>query len=355
DALSFVTKTEQGETTLDRGVYQLYMISNNVTDMTNPEMAEGTYKDVELNNEVTIINRENPKGIKTNKVKAYGKVRIPINEVASDPDTNDKLLLYAEEGNSDYNVMLFNGAVMPKKDKSDYVYSNGYFTVEVSPDYSWFTIECKTYNPNSDEDILSFYVRDDGNNVIENRIGIQIRINTLYSSITNDAQMTSNAVTQKKFVRRYISSVNVKSYDDYSGLSVDLPEDEKELAKIKNVDSTFQFLNYAGMPTVSVDQTDKSAKPMNDPDVVLNNSNLNYELRIYAFMDNVGEDASEFEALSLDKISELFDLDPDTVNTKVIALRSNGTEMNKYLIAGSFARGIAVDGVNRSLILIIQL
>ena len=335
-ALNFVKRIEQGTEVLEKGVYQLYMISDNVTDKNNSEMSIGTYKDVTLNSGA--------------RVRAYGKVCIPIYEIAYDPDDDDKKLLYAEDRNDDYNIMLLSGSMT----KKDYTYSNDYFTVEVASDYSSFTIECKTYNPNSDVDEISFYVRDDGNNVFENAIPITIRINTLYSSITNDAQMTNTAITQQKFNKNAVPSVFVKSFDDYSGLSVDLPTDDEELGKIKNVDSTFQFLTYTGMPTVSVDQTDKSAKPMNDPDVVLSKANLNYELRIYAFMANVGESASEFKALELDEISALFDLAPNTVNTKVLALKSTGSDMDKYLIGGSFANGLSMTSVNRSLILFLQ-
>lgn len=348
-ALNYQYNDDHGETKLMSGVYQLYMISNNVTDKNNADMVLGRYKDVKLDSGEI--------------VKAYGKVRIPIDEIAYDPDTTDRLLLYAEDRNDDYNVMLLNDSVMSK---NNYTYSNGYFTVEVSSDYSWFTIECKTYNPNSDEDVLSFYVRDDGNNVLENAIPIKIRINTLYSSITNDAQMTQSAINQEKFGKNAIASVYVKSFDDYSGLSVDLPKDETELGKIKNVDSTFQFLNYTGMPEVSVDQTANSAKPMNDPDVILSNANLNYELRIYAFMENVGESASEFKALESDAISSLFNLTNTIVQTKVLALRSD-TELknigvlkgdetldSKFLVGGSFANGTSMTSVNRSLILFLQ-
>ncbi|MDE7107342.1 MAG: hypothetical protein K2O39_03380, partial [Clostridiales bacterium] len=355
--LSPVYSTVMGQQQLQHGVYSMYMISDNVTNrnitetINNASTVTATYKEVTLNN--------------GSRVKAYGKVRLPIDEIAYDPDSGDVLAMYNEERGANeapYNVVSLNGSAMTKQGN---VYSNDIYTVEISSDYRWFTIECKTYNNMSDEDVLRFYVRDSGNNVYENAIPIEIHICTLFSSITNDAQMTNTAIRQEQFQRGSIASVNVKSFDDYSGTSVNLPTDEEELSKIKDVQSTFQFLTYPDMPA-SVDQTATSAKPINDPDVVKNKANLNYELRIYAFMTTVGDSESEFEAVSLDNISTLFNLNPSVVNKKVLALKSDTAlrdnaflnekqiGINNFLIGGFYADGVSMTNVNRSLLLFLQ-
>ncbi|MDE7406653.1 MAG: hypothetical protein K2M89_07275 [Clostridiales bacterium] len=356
-ALSPVYSTVMGQQQLQHGIYSMYMISDNVTNLSTTETINNvstvtaTYKEVTLNS--------------GSKVKAYGKVRLPIDEIAYDPDSGDVLAMYNEDRSANeapYNVVSLNGSAM---EKNGNIYSNDTFTVEISSDYRWFTIECKTYNNISDVDVLRFYVRDSGNNVYENAIPIEIRICTLYSSITNDAQMTNTAIRQEQFQRGSIASVSVKSFDDYSGTSIDLPTDEEELNKIKDVQSTFQFLTYPNMPA-SVDQTTTSAKPINDPDVVKNTANLNYELRIYAFMTNVGDSESEFEAVSLENISTLFNLNPSVVNKKVLALKSDTAlrdnaylnekqiGINNFLIGGFYSDGVSMTNVNRSLLLFLQ-
>ncbi|MDE6029438.1 MAG: hypothetical protein K2F90_03865 [Clostridiales bacterium] len=348
---------EHGQIVLKHGVYSMYMIADNVTNRNTTEVINNvstvtaTYKEVTLNS--------------GSKVKAYGKVRLPIDEIAYDPDAGDVMALYNEDRRADeapYNVVALNGSAMNKQGN---VYTNDVYTIEISNDYRWFTIECKTFNNDSDRDVLSFYVRDSGNNVYENAIPIEIRICTLYSSITNDAQMTNTAIRQEQFQRGAIASVNVKSFDDYSGMSIDLPKDEAELGKIKDVQSSFQFLTYPNMPA-SVDQTATSAKPINDPDVVKNSANLNYELRIYAFMTNVGGSESEFEAASLENISTLFNLSPSVVNKKVLALKSDEVlrdnaflnekqkSINDFLIGGFYADGVSMTEVNRSLLMFLE-
>ncbi|MDE5563346.1 MAG: hypothetical protein K2J01_07390, partial [Clostridiales bacterium] len=190
-ALSPVYRTVMGQQQLEHGVYSMYMISDNVTNRTttetinNASVVTATYKDVTLTG--------------GSRVKAYGKVRLPIEEIAYDPDSGDVLAMYNEERGADetpYNVVSLNGSAMIKQGNT---YTNDNFTVEISNDYRWFTIECKTYNNTSDMDVLKFYVRDSGNNVYENAIPVEIRICTLYSSITNDAQMTNTAIRQEQF------------------------------------------------------------------------------------------------------------------------------------------------------------
>ncbi|MDE5592870.1 MAG: hypothetical protein K2I75_02950, partial [Clostridiales bacterium] len=356
-ALSPVYSTVMGQQQLQHGVYSMYMISDNVTNRTTTETINNASTVTATYKEVTLASGS--------RVKAYGKVRLPIDEIAYDPDSGDVLALYNEERGANeapYNVVSLNGSAMTKQGN---VYSNDIFTVEISSDYRWFTIECKTYNDMSDMDVLRFYVRDSGNDVYENAIPVEIRICTLYSSITNDAQMTNTAIRQEQFQRGSIASVNVKSFDDYNGTSIDLPTDEEELAKIKDVQSTFQFLTYPDMPA-SVDQTATSAKPINDPDVVKSKANLNYELRIYAFMTNAADSESEFEAVSLENISTLFNLSPSVVNKKVLALKSDTAlsdnaflnekqiGINNFLIGGFYSDGVSMTNVNRSLTLFLQ-
>ncbi|MDE6200522.1 MAG: hypothetical protein K2M47_01390 [Clostridiales bacterium] len=356
-ALSPVYTTVMEQQQLQHGIYSMYMISDNVTNRTTTETINNASTVTSTYKEVTLTSGS--------RVKAYGKVRLPIDEIAYDPDSGDVLALYNEDRGADeapYNVMSLNGSAL---NKNGNVYSNDIFRIEISSDYRWFTIECNTYNNQSDMDVLRFYVRDSGNNVYENAIPIEIRICTLYSSITNDAQMTNTAIRQEQFQRGSIASVNVKSFDDYNGTSIDLPTDEVELNKIRDVQSTFQFLTYPDMPA-SVDQTATSAKPINDPDVVKNKANLNYELRIYAFMANVNGSESEFEAVSLENISTLFNLNASIVNKKVLALKSD-TDLrdnaylnekqigiNNFLIGGFYSDGVAITNVNRSLTLFLQ-
>ncbi|MCH5155961.1 MAG: hypothetical protein J1F69_05070, partial [Clostridiales bacterium] len=350
--LSPMYETINGMQVLRKGVYGINMISTNVTDnsttamINNKSTVTATYKEVTLNNSNT-------------RSRAYGYVRLPIDEIAYDPDSGDVLAMYSED-TGNYNVVTFNNSVM---NKNGNVYSNDWFKIEVSSDYTWFTIECKTYNYSSDDDVIKFYVRDSGNNVIENAIPIEIHLCTLYSSITNDYQMTNTFVRQEQFQRGSIASINVKSFDDFSGLSVD--KSEEELALLKDKPSTFQFLNYPNMPE-SVDQTATSAKPINDPDIINSQINRNYTLRIYAFMSNVGESESEFEAVPLESISSFFNLNPTVVNKKVLALKSddelrNNTFLNerditlkRFLIGGFYDDGIAMTDVNRSLVLFLQ-
>ena len=355
-ALSPVYENIMGSQVLQKGVYSMYMIADNVTDknttqnINNVPTVTATYKDVTLNT--------------GRSVKAYGKVRLPLDEIAYDADSGDILALYSED-RADYNVFSFNNTAMSKDPDNRLIYYNDMFTIEISPDYRWFTIECKTYNSSFDEDVIRFYVRDSGNNIFENAIPIEIRLSTLYSSITNDAQMTNSSVRQEQFQRGSIASVNVKSFDDYSGYSIDLPEDEDERNTIVDVQSTFQFLTYPGMPA-SVDQTAASARPLTDPDIMHSSLNRHYEVRIYAFMATVGSSESEYQAMSLENISSLFNLNPSVVNKKVLALKSesdlsNNAFLNEkhlnidsFLIGGFYDDGTTMTHVNRSLVLFLQ-
>ncbi|MCH5161610.1 MAG: hypothetical protein J1G04_06225, partial [Clostridiales bacterium] len=355
-ALSPVYETIMGSQVLQKGVYSMYMIADNVTDkritqnINNTSTVTATYKDVTLNT--------------GRSIKAYGKVRLPIDEIAYDADSGDILAMYSED-RADYNVVSFNNTAMSRDPDNRFIYYNDMFTIEISPDYRWFTIECKTYNSSYDEDVIRFYVRDSGNNIFENAIPIEIRLSTLYTSITNDAQMTNTTVRQEQFQRGSIASVNVKSFDDYSGYSVDLPEDEDERNTIVDVQSTFQFLTYPGMPA-SVDQTDASARPLNDPDIMHSSLNRHYEVRIYALMATVPGSESEYQAMSLENISSLFNLNPTVVNKKVLALKSESDlagnaflnerhlNIDSFLIGGFYEDGTTMTNINRSLVLFLQ-
>lgn len=313
------------------GVYKTYMVSSALTStsLTGKTLSDGT-----------------------KNVTVYGEIDLPVNKIAYDPDIKDnaRIALYSGDNDeSDYNVFTLNGINMIKDGN---VYTNGIFRIEVASDFTSFKIKCLTYNATSDSDTLKFYIRDCGNNVFENAIPIEINICTLPSSIVNEAQTATGKVINSSIQKDTPDTIYVKPIDDYAGISEDMPEDEDEYNKIAYVKSTYQFLKYYGVPD-SIDQDKSKAQGIKDPDVAQSNINRNYELRIYALMDGVGESLTNFRPLDLAQMSALFDLNQTVVNNRFWYLKSQET-VRKYLVGGFYSDGSSLEGVNTSLSMFLQ-
>ena len=297
--------------------------------------------------------------------KAYSFVRLPINQIAYDPDENDVPAIYALNSD-DYHAFTLNNSSMNKDKDNPYRYYNDYYEIVVNSTYTEFTIECKTYNPYEEFDCLNFFVRDSGNNIVDNRLPIEIRITTRPLSLTNDSQMTNVAIDSSSNLFRSVPTVNVKSYDKYSGNAADLPEDKEEREKIVNVNSVYPFLEYQNRKTQAIDQPEGFIPALYDPDVMLNTSNINYGLEIYAFLTNVPGNESEFEEVSLNNISSMFNLSGTALRNKTLTLKSQnelkdnsflkskGASINDFLIGGYYSGGISITNINRSLMLFLE-
>ena len=339
EALLSVTENNRELT----GVYQTYMVSQSVTQ-------------TKLTN-VIVRDLDSANGTR-NIANVYGVIDLPVNTIAYDPDEADNrdIALYTE-GN-DYDVFMFNDVPMENAPRTSngipvIVFYNDIFDIEVPADHKSFRIICKTYNPDSDMDTISFYVRDCGNNIFDNAIPISIRICTLYSSVTNEKQSGDAIISGSNVIREaYVNTVKVKSYDDYTGVSSAVTAmSEEERAKIVGVPSTYQFLNYYEVPD-SVDNAASDAYRMNDPDVAINNYNKIYDVKVYALMDLDPEDNTTYKSKSLTEASALFEFNNARLG-RYWYLRENANVQN-YMVAGLRSSGSTYSGLNNSLVMYLQ-
>ncbi len=311
----------------DKGMFQAYMKAADGT--------ANTVSSVLLNNNKT--------------VKAYSTLTVNIDEVAYDPDNSD---------NND--ISLYSGLEVPlfainniglELGDGDTSYSNSKFSIVPTSDNKSFTITCNYYDNDSNVDNLTFYVRDVGDDRYENAREINISITTLYSSLSNKhAADKTSMLTPGNYKITGADTVYVKSHDLFLGYGDSAGADG--VGKL----STYNFLKYQGMPEVSVDQTAESGAYIIDPDVALNGDMLNYDVRVYAFMNNTAED--EFSALTLANASGYFNIQRSTTdaNANYFRLRSENSAINsefsrKYLIGGRTALGSSYNSyVNRDLL-----
>lgn len=290
----------------------------------------------------------------------YGTLELDISKIAYDPDYNDNanMALYVDKRDYSYNIFTFNGMNMERD--GQYHYYNDTFDITVAEDFGSFTIRCLTFNPVKDWDELQFYIRDFGNDIFDNAIPITLRISTLYSAVTNNRQSAADKVTANGIINAStIDDVYVKPYDDYVGTSADVKkiiEDEKDLpdeekTRIVGVDSTYQFLNYIGVPD-SIDQTFAGA--LNDADIVNNIYNRNYDVRLYALMDYNDDDADGgFTSLSVGAASALFDITPSQLSKHYWHIKTDEDvqkRMESYFVGGMYSNGISMVGENSSLV-----
>ena len=294
--------------TQQEGVFQLFMSA----------YAEGSktdYKDVTLSGS-------------GRKVRAFGRIQIDINKVAYDPDKldNDTIALYDDAATPKF---MFNDIAMATE--NDLRFTNDKLIVDVAEDGTSFTVTCLGFDVNEDYGELTFYVRDGGNNKLENALPITLRISTLYSALTN-SNIYSTTTIQNGTVRiTSADTVYVKPIDTYLGNGVNPSDDD--YAKIGE-SSTYKFLKYAGMDE-SVDQDPaKSGARITDPDVEANTANLTYDVRIYALMNNTD---GEISAMSLEDASKLFDINRNSGYFRLAD--KNDSEVSKYLIGGRNSTG----------------
>ena len=281
-------------------------------------------------------------------VKAYNELIINAANVAYDPDYNDNLSigLYtptASEGNS---VFTFNNTDIEMSLDGNYEVPGKFLITPLDGNLSRFSIRCLSYNSSKNYETLSFRIKDVGNNIAENAVTISIRIYTLYASMSN-AHAISTSTSQ--ITRLTVDNVYVKSYDEFMGIGID--EGTEAYAHIGE-ESTYQFLKYGGVPG-SIDQdSTKSGAYIIDPDVSLNTYNLNYDIKIYAFMEGNGTDG--FNSLEPSSLTTLFDANVSN-GTFALKNRSDSTFDIQYLIGGRRSTGASYDSlINRQLLMYLR-
>ncbi|MCH5165806.1 MAG: hypothetical protein J1G01_05340 [Clostridiales bacterium] len=323
------------------GVYETYMIANSAVA-------------TKLAGVDIIDNSTNPA---TNKnITVYGELTLRVDEIAYDQDSNDQPYISLYDGGDEYNLFTMNGLSMDKNVRTNAdgtkteIYSNGTFEIEVEQGYAKFTIRCLTYNPYSDWDELKFYVRDVGNNIFDNAIPIKIRISTLYSSMTNKHQTA--VVRGGTIYDRAIDTVYVKGYDDYAGDSVN-PDPNIIIGE----NSTYQFVNYGGVPD-SIDQDVSSRDWMiDDPDIKKGLTGSNYGVAVYAFMAP-DYDTGTYTPLDIGDVSALFDLNQQKLQSGYWSFKegvdaTTDIALRDYRIGGVQTSGAAYT-TNNALITFLQ-
>ncbi|MDE7463751.1 MAG: hypothetical protein K2M48_01880, partial [Clostridiales bacterium] len=280
-------------------------------------------------------------------VNAYSALDVVINRVAYDPDSNDDANIALYVGANMTDIFTINDKKLTLRN-SDNVFYNEKFEIRITDDnYKSFNIKCKSYDKTSNEDYLKFYVRDVGNNVFANAEEITIHITTLYSSLYNDHSAKNTIIESNgTYTINAADTVNVKAYDVYNGVGMDL-EDTRRGER-----SSYQFLDYAkAVDSIDNVGTDKYIK---DPDVAVDNGAdpenpddpidfniLNYDVRVYAFLD----ENNGYSSMELADISQYFDIKRDNYNAYNNYFRLKQTEDNlhdlrdAYLIGGRSANG----------------
>lgn len=312
------------EFTSTPGVFELYM-----------QAATGSASD-ELGKTVTV--NDSISGTQKS-VKAYGSYTVSIPKLAYDPDSadNDNIGLYDSSvvsGDGRTPIFRLNNIEIPRETGKDNVFVYDKYRIEIA-DMQFkteFRITCLRYDPDINWDELTFYVRDSGNNTFANALPITIRISTLYSSITNEKAVErtvrgTNEITSAE-------TVYVKSYDEYVGNG---DVDENNVGKM----STYQFLKYAGVAD-SVDQNaDFEDAPIVDSDVLSSARSLDYDVRVYAFMDVDPDDRSVYNSKTLKSISSYFAVDRTNNTFGLTSENRDKAEIHKYLVMGKYSNGMS--------------
>ncbi|MCX4314813.1 MAG: hypothetical protein OSJ83_13300, partial [Clostridia bacterium] len=312
------------EFTSTPGVFELYM-----------QAATGSASD-ELGKTVTV--NDSISGTQKS-VKAYGSYTVSIPKLAYDPDSadNDNIGLYDSSvvsGDGRTPIFRLNNIEIPRETGKDNVFVYDKYRIEIA-DMQFkteFRITCLRYDPDINWDELTFYVRDSGNNTFANALPITIRISTLYSSITNEKAVArtvrgTNEITSAE-------TVYVKSYDEYVGNG---DVDENNVGKM----STYQFLKYAGVAG-SVDQNaDFEDAPIVDSDVLSSARSLDYDVRVYAFMDVDPDDRSVYNSKTLKSISSYFAVDRTNNTFGLTSENRDKAEIHKYLVMGKYSNGMS--------------
>ncbi len=312
------------EFTSTPGVFELYM-----------QAATGSASD-ELGKTVTV--NDSISGTQKS-VKAYGSYTVSIPKLAYDPDSadNDNIGLYDSSvvsGDGRTPIFRLNNIEIPRETGKDNVFVYDKYRIEIA-DMQFkteFRITCLRYDPDINWDELTFYVRDSGNNTFANALPITIRISTLYSSITNEKAVArtvrgTNEITSAE-------TVYVKSYDEYVGNG---DVDENNVGKM----STYQFLKYAGVVD-SVDQNaDFEDAPIVDSDVLSSARSLDYDVRVYAFMDVDPNDRSVYNSKTLKSISSYFAVDRTNNTFGLTSENRDKADIHKYLVMGKYSNGMS--------------
>jgi len=310
--LSFATNPNDGNKDIP-GVYNAYMTAyNGVSNSSSVKLNDG------------------------NTVTAYGKLTVDINKVAYDVDTADQQVIglyYPENNNA--SIFTVNGEQM-QVSEDGYTYSNDVYSITVNNTRTQFTITCLSYDSLNEYSELQFYVKDAGNNILENAIPITLRISTLYSGITNSHAANKTQLIGGNIVVQSADKVHVKSYDKYVGNSI--AEDDPEYDSTVGVQSTYQFLQYADMPS-SVDQTaSDSGAYIHDYDVFANTYNLIYDVKVYAFIDI--EDG-QIRSKSLSDVSDFLNIDKARGYFRLKSV----DDVENYLVGGRQSTGVSYDGI----------
>ncbi|MCM1368535.1 MAG: glycine-rich protein [Roseburia sp.] len=314
------------------GVYDLYMVA--LSDSTSKTRS------------VQISDNGN-----TKTVSAYETLQVNIRNVARDLDEDDNNNIGLFRTGKRFSL---NGFPMEPERNNDSVYANDKYKIEILDSLETsFRITCLSFDAYTDWDELSFYVRDNGNDIMDNTVKIVIRICTLYSAVTNKHAIQNAQPNGSTFYTAYAETVNVKSYDDFSGFSVDIdtrdPEGPNGERTIVGVQSTYQFLSYNGKPA-SVDQTADGF--ISDPDVASSTANLNYDVKVYAFVDL--NDGAAVCLKPADITKKYFDVGAarqNPTNYFKISDKYKSTEpgnadreeINGYLVGGKHADGTSYD------------
>ena len=320
--------------TLRTGVYDMYMYA------ATADSAVGENRSIRLNtgDTVTAFSKININiGTKTvNGVKIGG--------VAYDPDSGDNGEIGLYYSNPNVPIFSMNGIAMEHDASGNRgMYYNSRYEIAPSNDMRSFTVTCKSYDKLSDSDVLTFYVRDVGNDTFDNALLITINICTLYSPVTNKHMTSSNINQANRIIA--VDEVYVKSYDRFSGKG--LSDEELAQSPDLGVLSTYNFVNYSGVRP-SIDQiAGKSGAYIEDVDIAANNENLSsYSLDVYALMKEGG---SGYTALTLAELNNnVFDIDRENGYFHVKdAVKTDWND--KYLIASRSYDGTAEGASSKEL------
>ncbi len=328
--LSFI-KDAAGENNLN-GVFELFMKADSGSNIEDESSV------------ISVSGRPQP-------VTAFGNLTINIDGtsasggVAYDPDTDDNanIGVYIPDISQNAPVFEMNGIALTQDGNRFY---NDKFEINLRDANKRFNIRCKSYDSNVDYDDLTFYVRDAGNDRMENAVKITIRISTLYSSVTNKHMTEMTGAGDGRIDKNRVDIVHVKSYDTYVG---NVGTDESKMGQ----QSVYNFLAHAGLDVSedSIDQTDESGAYIIDPDVTANNNNLNYDVKVYAFVDPTTKTSLDINAVS-NKFSTASGAEDRVANRTAgkFFLLDQDSE-SEYLVGGRTASGGTYDSLANPVLL----
>ena len=296
-------------------------------------------------------------------VDAYGALTVYINNIAYDPDKHDNENIGLFLSDKDVPAFSMNGVPLEIDESGVYDYINDILAVKIGEQDKSFKITCIGYDRMYDEDVLTFYVKDYGNNVFAQAIPININITTLYSAMTNSHAASNTTPVDAGINNRVdrVDTVKVKSFDVYYGMG-DF-EDNDHMGEF----STYQFLSYADMPD-SVDQNfvdEQKGAYIVDIDMLNHSTALDYDVYVYALMDQID---NGYNSKALTDLNTYFDVDKSNgyfrlrdrgsittvggTNLLIGGKRASGAShgnLNTYLLAyinQYFTFGIGKDGVS---------